>query len=98
MNIDDARRLYLDTADELAPGLVEGLYVVGSFALADWHEGRSDIDIVAVTAEPATDEDASALASLHRQLAEIMPGTKNRTETVAHADPYAADQRRAIAE
>ena len=75
MNIDDTMRTYLDTADEFAPGLVEGLYVVGSFALADWHEGRSDIDIVAVTAEPATDEDASALASLHRQLAEIMPGT-----------------------
>ena len=54
-------------------GLVEGLYVVGSFALDDWQPGRSDIDIVAVTAEPATDEDAGALLTAHAVLAEQQP-------------------------
>ena len=49
---------YLDIADSVTPGLVEGLYVVGSVALGDWVEGCSDIDIVAVTAEPATDDGA----------------------------------------
>lgn len=74
MNIDDAIRTYLAVADEFAPGVVEGLYVVGSFALGDWHEGRSDIDIVAVTAEPATDQDADALATVHDLLAGATDG------------------------
>jgi hypothetical protein len=53
------------------PGLVEGLYVVGSVALGDWVEGCSDIDIVAVTAEPATDDDAGSLRTVHALLAEV---------------------------
>ncbi len=62
---------YLDIADSVAPGLVEGLYVVGSVALGDWVEGCSDIDIVAVTAEPATDDDAGSLRTVHALLAEV---------------------------
>ena len=58
MDVATALGTYLDIADSVAPGLVEGLYVVGSYALGDWTEGTSDIDIVAVTAEPATDDDA----------------------------------------
>jgi hypothetical protein len=50
--------LFLTTADELAPGLVTGFYLVGSVALDDFHargagRGRlstaSDVDFVAVT-------------------------------------------------
>jgi hypothetical protein len=50
--------LFLTAADELAPGLVTGFYLVGSVALGDFHprdagRGRlgmaSDIDFVAVT-------------------------------------------------
>jgi hypothetical protein len=59
---------YLDLVDELAPGVVEGLYVVGSVALGDWHAEHSDIDIVAVTAEPATDEVAAQLLAAHQEL------------------------------
>ena len=62
---------YLDIADSVTPGLVEGLYVVGSVALGDWVEGCSDIDIVAVTAEPATDDDAGSLRTVHALLAEV---------------------------
>ena len=61
---------YLDIVDSTAPGLVEGLYVVGSYALGDWVEGRSDIDIVAVTADPATDDDFGSLRTVHALLAE----------------------------
>src|SRR3954452_22310672 len=53
--------------------MIEGLYVVGSFALDDWHPGRSDIDIVAMTAEPATDDDFAALRTAHAVLAEHQP-------------------------
>ncbi len=64
---------YLDVVDSCAPGLVEGLYVVGSYALDDWRPGTSDIDIIAVTAEPATDDDAADLVTAHALLAEQQP-------------------------
>lgn len=60
----DALAVWLDVHDRVAPGLIEGLYVVGSVALADWHPG-SDVDIVGVTADPATPEDAEALETAH---------------------------------
>lgn len=43
---------WLAAHDEVAPGVVEGLYVVGSIALSDWTP-HSDIDIVAVVADPS---------------------------------------------
>ncbi|MEZ5296316.1 MAG: nucleotidyltransferase domain-containing protein [Ilumatobacteraceae bacterium] len=64
---DDARSAlerWLAVHDEVAPGLVEGLYAVGSLALDDW-QPRSDIDIVAFTADPATDDDAELLRTAH---------------------------------
>ncbi|MGD9996638.1 MAG: nucleotidyltransferase domain-containing protein [Ilumatobacteraceae bacterium] len=73
MDVATALGTYLEIVDSCAPGLVEGLYVVGSFALDDWHEGRSDIDIVAVTAEPATDADAGSLRTAHALLSEHVP-------------------------
>jgi hypothetical protein len=50
--------------DALAPGLVEGLYLVGSLALGD-HQPGSDVDVVAFTAEPASDDDAALLHAAH---------------------------------
>jgi hypothetical protein len=61
----DPLRLWLRTFDEVAPGAVEGLYVVGSAALGDWQPGQSDIDIVAVTAEPADEELSGTLRAAH---------------------------------
>ena len=73
MNVETALGTYLEIVDSVAPGLVEGLYVVGSFALGDWVEATSDIDIVAVTAEPATDEDYGNLRTVHALLTERQP-------------------------
>ena len=73
MDVAAALSNYLEIVDSCAPGLVEGLYVVGSYALGDWHEGVSDIDIVAVTADPATDDDAATLVTAHALLAEHQP-------------------------
>ena len=70
IDVATALGTYLEVVDSCAPGLVEGLYVVGSYALDDWRPGHSDIDIVAVTAEPATDDDAGALRTAHAVLAE----------------------------
>ena len=64
---------YLDAVDAAAPGLVEGLYVVGSYALDDWVPEHSDIDVVVLTSEPATDDDFAALRAAHADLTERQP-------------------------
>jgi hypothetical protein len=70
--VQTALSKYLDVVDSVDPGLVEGLYVIGSFALDDWVSGTSDVDIVAVTAEPATDEDFGSLRTAHALLGELL--------------------------
>ncbi|MER5355826.1 nucleotidyltransferase domain-containing protein [Kitasatospora sp. NPDC002551] len=64
---------YLSLVDAAAPGLVEGLYVVGSTALGDFHPARSDIDFVAVTADPVTGEQLAGLERAHARLAVRYP-------------------------
>jgi hypothetical protein len=64
---------YLEIIDAEMPGFLEGLYVVGSYALGDWNERHSDIDIIAVTAEPAADAEAGVLRTVHALLAERQP-------------------------
>ena len=73
MDVASALGTYLEIVDTTSPGLVEGLYVVGSYALGDWQPGRSDIDIVAITAEPANDEDFGSLLTAHALLNEAQP-------------------------
>jgi hypothetical protein len=66
-SVRDALRTWLAVHDELAPGAIEGLYVVGSVALDDWTT-RSDIDVVAVVADPSEPELADALAAAHERV------------------------------
>jgi hypothetical protein len=40
---------YLDAVDRELPGLVTGLYLVGSVALGAWQPGASDVDTVILT-------------------------------------------------
>jgi hypothetical protein len=70
VQVAEAVSAYLDVVDSAAPGLIEGLYIVGSYALDDWIPAHSDIDIVAVTAEPCTDADFGALRAVYAVLAE----------------------------
>jgi hypothetical protein len=56
---------YLAAADARYPGLVTGLYLVGSAALDDLQAGRSDVDFVAVTTRPVNSD---AAATLHAEL------------------------------
>jgi predicted nucleotidyltransferase len=66
--VAEALAAWIDAHDEVAPGLIEGLYLVGSVALDDWTP-HSDIDIVAVVADPSDPDlfdnlaDANALVS-----------------------------------
>ena len=43
---------YTDRTDRWAPGLLQGLYLVGSLALDDFHDEVSDVDFVAVVEDP----------------------------------------------
>jgi hypothetical protein len=67
--VRESLEAWLAAHDEVAPGVVEGLYVVGSSALSDWTP-RSDIDVVAVVADPSDPElfaDLDAAQSLVRE-------------------------------
>ncbi len=66
-------RDYLSAVDAEAPGLVQGLYLIGSVALGDHRPGHSDIDMVAVTAGPVDAAATDALARAHRCLREAHP-------------------------
>jgi Nucleotidyltransferase domain len=65
--VTEAVGAYLELVDAAVPDLVQGLYLVGSVALDDFRPGTSDVDFVAVTADPVTD--LAALARVHRTLA-----------------------------
>jgi hypothetical protein len=62
--VRDSISTWLSIHDDQAPGVIEGLYLVGSAALGDWRRG-SDIDIVAFTADPATDATTDLLETAH---------------------------------
>lgn len=56
---------HLDAVDTALPGLIQGLYVVGSAVLEDYQPGRSDVDVLAVTTRPLGPADLDTLAALH---------------------------------
>ncbi|MEU0680159.1 MULTISPECIES: nucleotidyltransferase domain-containing protein [Streptomyces] len=64
---------YLRAVDTELPWLVQGLYLVGSVALNDFHPGASDIDFVAVSAKPPDERQLDALARVHARLADAHP-------------------------
>jgi len=92
--VQDLVNAYLGAVDSELPGLVEGLYLVGSVALDDFQPGVSDVDFVAVT---ATAPDAGGIAGLirvHAQLRQQVPwpsfdGTYVTWQELAH-DPRLA--------
>ena len=54
--VAEALSVWIDSHDDAAPGLIEGLYVVGSVALGDWTP-YSDIEIVAAVVADPSDPD-----------------------------------------
>jgi hypothetical protein len=59
---------YLQDMDQAAPGLIEGLYLTGSVALADYRPGTSDIDFVALTSRSLEAGELAALGAVHAGL------------------------------
>lgn len=60
--------LFLSLADEVLPGLVEGLYLHGSLGFGEWYDGRSDVDYVAVLAGRPDDAAVDRLLMIHEQV------------------------------
>lgn len=58
---------FLRLANAWLPGVVQGLYLVSSIALDDFHLGVSDVDFVAV-AEPLDEATLDVLERIHRRL------------------------------
>ncbi len=67
--VAEALAAWLDAHDDVAPGVVEGLYVVGSVALDDWTP-HSDIDVVAVVADPSDPDLFGDLAAAQERVRE----------------------------
>jgi hypothetical protein len=61
---------YLTLAEERVPGVVEGLYLLGSLGWGEWYDGRSDVDFLAVTGERP---DPAPLHELHAELGQAFP-------------------------
>ena len=59
---------YLAALDRVLPDVVEGVYLTGSTALGDYQPGRSDLDILTLTARPLTEAELNSLDLLHRGL------------------------------
>lgn len=64
---------YLDLLDRELPNLITALYLHGSIALDAFDEQRSDIDMVAVMAHPASTDEAQKLAAVHKTIAHQYP-------------------------
>jgi predicted nucleotidyltransferase len=73
---------YLDELASRLAGAAElhALYLVGSAASGDYEHGRSDVDVVAVTALPLTDAQKRSVA----QAAESLPCPARKLELVVY--------------
>jgi hypothetical protein len=72
-DVQSVLRHYLSRVDAAVPGLVEGLYLIGSLALEDYQPGVSDIDFIAVSSSPVGSEAEEALAAVHEEVATADP-------------------------
>lgn len=66
--VEEVVGAYLEMVDAAVPGLVEGLYLVGSAALGDFCPRTSDIDYLAVTAARPEPTRLTALERVHDRL------------------------------
>ena len=65
-DVRNATERHLAALDNLAPGLVDSVYLTGSVTLGDYQLGRSDIDFMAFTSRPVTEpEVVGLLAQVH---------------------------------
>lgn len=95
--------IYLAELSHVLPdSAVAGVYLVGSTALGDYRPGKSDLDILALTRDPLSDEQLDALDAMHQSLkrdgqphldATYLPceGLSRRAEQDAHGRACVVD-------
>lgn len=71
--VREITRAFLSLVDDALPGHIEGLYLYGSIPLRDYRPGSSDIDFVAVCANPCGPTACEALRQVHHRLAARFP-------------------------
>ena len=62
---------YLQRMDAAYPDVLAGFYLVGSIALGDYRPGQSDIDFIAVIAEPLTSSELAGIAAIHSEVSKV---------------------------
>lgn len=65
VSVGEVTHTFLQSVDAAAPGLIEGLYLIGSVGLEDFQPHCSDIDFVAVSAAPFGKGALAALEGAH---------------------------------
>ena len=89
LGVDPEVQRYLDSVvstlrDRLGAGLV-GVYLHGSLAMSGFHLGRSDVDVLAVCAEPLTRERSIALGEALAAMPRPRSGTDLELSLVTEA-------------
>ncbi|WP_306365954.1 nucleotidyltransferase domain-containing protein [Nocardiopsis sp. CC223A] len=64
---------FLEHADRVSPGLVEGLYLTGSVALGDFRPHTSDVDFVIVTSRRPDPRESDLLRQAHARTRADVP-------------------------
>ena len=64
---------FLEELDAEAPGLVTGLYLLGSLALGGYREDKSDVDFLAVVSKRPGEVEVAALGRVHARMSESHP-------------------------
>jgi hypothetical protein len=84
---------YLATMDEQLPGVVDGLYVVGSAALGDFQERTSNLDVVVAADQEWTAEQLKVAVAAHAGLDRSRPACVAYVTTADLAgDPRTLDR------
>jgi hypothetical protein len=59
---------HIKSIEMVLPKFLEAYYIYGSISLGAFHDGKSDIDFIAVTKRKATETDIDILKKIHREL------------------------------
>lgn len=85
---------YLDDLESTVPGLVSGVYLLGSVALSDFHPAWSDVDFVTVVNDEPDDVQRMLLADIHERVAQSHPTPRLDGHYLRWADLASAPDRR----
>ncbi len=66
--VDRVVRGYVQDLEDTLPGVAEGVYVVGSVCLDDYHPETSDVDLVTVVDDPLDPLQLTLLGDIHERI------------------------------